>query len=103
MPPKTSVRYIDSSSKNFYKSEFPDHGPDGPVEIPLPARMRVGGISKKGSYHSDNQGRARIRGKANSFNPPSKVMVVANAYSGHAVMMTRDMVLAKYGITMGFA
>lgn len=98
-----SVTYIVSTTKKFYQSEPADHGPDGPVEIKLRGRHRTGGMAPNWNRHSDNNRSSKPPGpKRGLHNMPPKVMFMENAYRGHTVMITQDVLLASYGITVGF-
>lgn len=100
----TSIKYIDSTSKNFYRSEFVPVKEDGRIEIPLRGRMRVGGSAPHYNRHSDNQGKNRPPGpKRGLHNIPPKVCYMADAYKGHTVMLPQDEFFARTGHTeLGF-
>jgi len=99
----TAVRYIDSTSKKFYKSDFPPENETGAVEIPLRGRMRNGWASAPHwNRHSDNNGKSTRKKKKPPFPLVSKVMVMADAYRGHTVMLTQNQVMQQYNISMGF-
>jgi hypothetical protein len=82
--------YIDSNGMRFYKSDPHVGQPGEPVEIPLRRKHSPGWLTApRQNKHSDNNGRAKIKGKATGDNPPRKVMVV-NAGRGTSVMMTQE-------------
>lgn len=96
-----AIKYIDSTSKNFYKSELPEKGPDGQTTW-LKRKYRIGGSAPHYNRHSDNNNAARKRKPPNSDNPPPKVMIMENAQRGHTVMMTQANFVVTYGFTPGF-
>lgn len=99
-----STRYIDSSGKKFYKSEFIPVSATGCVEIPLRKSERGGWTSAPNwNRHSDNSGKKKPDGpKRGLHNIPPKVMVMANAYRGNTAMMTNAAFVVSYGYSPGF-
>lgn len=98
------IRYIESSGKKFYKSEFIPVSATGCVEIPLRGSERQGWTSAPHwNRHSDNSGKKKPDGpKRGLHDMPPKVMVLKNAYKGHAVMITREEAERLCGHALGF-
>lgn len=97
-----NVRYIESTGKRFYKSDFPPISATGCVEIKLRGSESNGWTSAPHwNRHSDNSGKSTRKKKKPVSPPEPKVMFIANAYKGHAVMLTQEQVFARTGIKIG--
>lgn len=78
-----------STSGSWYRSDPYESRSGEAVEPPLKAKYLVGGTAPKFNKHSDNNAKAKNKIPYGD-NPPSKVMVMADATRGRTVMMTRD-------------
>lgn len=101
----STVRYLDSSGKKFYRSSFIPVSSTGAVEIPLRGSERQGWTSAPHwNRHSDNSGKNKPAGPKRGLHEiPPKVMYMSNAYKGHTVMIDRDVFEEMTGIEVGFA
>lgn len=71
-----------------------------PIEMAgrnLRKKYRLGGSSKKGSHHSDNQGKSRSKTVRKYQEAPESKVMLMNAGTGHCVMVTRE-----YAISLGY-